>query len=378
MSETAEVSAPVAAPAPVAPAPSGPLDTVNAAVAELERRTQARRAEKAEQAEAIAAKRQAAAEEMQRMEDERDGRAAPQAQAEEADEDMPEADASDDTYPDDDAEEATAEQDDDEPAVKAVKLDGEDIEIPKGTPRALVEKVQKLAADLKADYTRKTQEIATVRQTAAQRVQAAEAAMQQTAQAQQAILAVAQQWIGEPPPLTLAHADPSAYLFQKGLYEQRLQQLQAVAQQGKGLSEAQQRQAEQARQAALAEESQKMVERLPQLAKPEARREFLTRAVQAVESSGFTADDVSGITDHRMLHLIHRLVTAETKLAAMDKAGASAKTKLAAVPPRVLKPGVSTPPEQQRSDRAKKAKQDFMRGDRSMQSVRRLLDSGAL
>ena len=121
-----------------------------------------------------------------------------------------------------------------------------------------------------------------------------------------------------------------------------------------------------------------MLERLPQLAKPEARREFLTRAVQAAEQSGFTADDVASVSDHRMLHLLHRLMDAETKLAARDAAGKSVKQSLANVPPKALKPGVSSTPEQQRGDRSKKAKAEWMKGPRHMQSIRRLIESGAL
>lgn len=375
-----------AAPAP-APAPTGPLESVGAAVAELERRAAERRAaaqsQKAERDEAVAAKRQAAQAEMDRMEAEREGRAVPRADEadDDTEDDAPEVEASDDEDQDsapEDAEEATADEEPDEPAVKAVRIDGEEIEIPKGTPRALVEKVQKLAGDLKADYTRKTQELAAVKQTAAQRAQAAEEALQRTVQAQKAIMAVAQQWVGEPPPLSLAQHDPGAYTVQRALYDQRLAQLQAVAQQGRGLTEAQQKAQAEAQKAALQEEARKMVEKLPELAKEEARSAFLNRAVQAVSDIGFSAEDVASVTDHRMLLLLHKLVAAQTRLAAIDKAGASTKARLANVPPKALKPGVATTPEQQRSDRTKKAKAEFLRGPRDMQSVRRLIDAGLL
>jgi hypothetical protein len=50
-----------------------------------------------------------------------------------------------------------------EEAPQLVDIDGKKLEIPQGTPPALVETVTKLAADLKADYTKKTQEIADIR-----------------------------------------------------------------------------------------------------------------------------------------------------------------------------------------------------------------------
>lgn len=53
-----------------------------------------------------------------------------------------------------------------------LNLDGKPLEIPPGTPPALVERVQSMAANLKADYTKKTQEVAEIRKASEARLDA--------------------------------------------------------------------------------------------------------------------------------------------------------------------------------------------------------------
>lgn len=392
---TETIDAPAAAPA--APAadtrPSNDprqFDSIGDAVAELERRDAARRA-------AARAEKQAKAEQaFSDMEDERNAdlgrrRAVQDDDADEGDddedspksrraserdeddgEDDAEIEALDDTS-DDDADEATDDEDDDEQPRKVVRLDGKEIEIPKGTPRALVETVTKLADDLKADYTRKTQEAAEVRRIAAERAQAIEAQLQQVQRAQQAVVAMANQLIGSPPPLELAQTDIGSYTIQKELYEQRMRQLQALGAHSQQIEAAQRQQMEAAQQEALREEAQKFIEKLPEMAKPEKRKAFLDAAIRTAEASGFAPEDVAGVADHRMLHLLNRLVVAERKVAAYEKASGDVRSKLDAVPPRVLRSGTQPDPNSVRSERKTKAKQAFLRSGKTMADVRRYL-----
>ena len=81
----------------------------------------------------------------------------PQAESEQSDE--PQAAYATEAT-DDQAQEAQEE------SSEVVELDGKQLAIPKGTPPELVETVQKMAADLKADHTRKTQEAAAQRREA--------------------------------------------------------------------------------------------------------------------------------------------------------------------------------------------------------------------
>lgn len=361
-----------ATPAPAA-APRS-FDSVADAVAELDRRDAARRAEKA-----AARAKAAQAAEAERPEPKAE---APQDEdsdeAEEAEEDEDSDDvrrqADDDEDSEDEREEAPAEEDDDEPPAKVVRLDGQDVEIPRGTPRALVEKVSKLAEDLKADYTRKTQEVAQARSALAESAKANEEMVAQVQRAQQTVLRMAQQMIGEPPSLELAQSDIQAYTIQKALYEQRVQQLQALNQESGGLTQAQQQRAAKEREQALAEEARKMISVMPALAKPEARDKFLASAVEAAAKSGFSREDVQSVADHRMLHLLGRLIDAEARLAAQERAGASVSAKLKNVPPKVAKAGAASN-DNGHGDRARKAKAQFLRSGRSLADVKRYLSA---
>lgn len=369
--ETAVAEAPEqAAPAP-ATAPRS-FDSVEDAVAELDRRDAARRAEKAAaRAKAAEAEKPEPKAEAQQDEDSEDSD-----EAEEADEDEDEVrrQADDDEDSEDEREEAPAEEDDDEPPVKVVRLDGQDVEIPKGTPRALVEKVSKLAEDLKADYTRKTQEVAQARSALAESAKANEEMVAQVQRAQQTVLRMAQQMIGEPPSLELAQSDIQAYTIQKALYEQRVQQLQALNQESGGLTQAQQQRAAKEREQALAEEARKMISVMPALAKPEARDKFLASAVEAAAKSGFSREDVQSVADHRMLHLLGRLIDAEARLAAQERAGSSVSAKLKNVPPKVAKAGAASN-DNGHGDRARKAKAQFLRSGRTLADVKRYLSA---
>ena len=80
--------------------------------------------------------------------------------------DTAEPQATDD--PDAETDEAT------EDATDAVEFDGKKLQIPKGTPPELVESVKQLANDLKADYTRKTQDVAASRREVTARTEAVE------------------------------------------------------------------------------------------------------------------------------------------------------------------------------------------------------------
>ena len=71
-------------------------------------------------------------------------------------------------------EEAVEEAEPEEEATDELELDGKKLVIPAGTPPAIVSALKKMEGDLRADYTRKTQEAATLRTTAEQRAEAVE------------------------------------------------------------------------------------------------------------------------------------------------------------------------------------------------------------
>lgn len=370
------------APAPASAAPAqNSFDSVGDAVAELDRREAerraARRAEKAARAEEVGERRQQLAQDAtQGVEDgadDGDDDHVPQNNA------VSEGDDADDDFAIDEGstegDDAATADDDGEPAeMSTVEIDGQSLEIPQGTPKALVDAVRKLAGDLKADHTRKTMELAEVRRAVAERAAGTEQLMQQLEQAQQAVAGMAQRMLGNPPSIELLHQDAQSYYMQKELYEQRLSQLREFMGQGQQLTQAQRAQQEAAQRERLQEEAAKAVQLLPDLADPAKKRAFTEAAIKAASESGFQPEEVVGIADHRMVHLLHRLVTLEKREAARSAAAGSVKTKLANVPPKVNRPGNATTDNGKAQARAR-AKAAFMKSNRSLKDARAYLSA---
>lgn len=384
------------------------------AVAELERRESERRAErkaeraarderigeerekaaKAEREIEVDAKRereQAEEEPRRRQADDKDDedkprRKAAKAESDEADDDG--ADSADEDSEDDgddvpaadedDADDSDEGEEEDDKALskpEKLKVGDTEVEIPKGTPKAAVEAIKSLQHRLTADYTRKTQEAAETRKAATERTEAADNLLQQVQRAQQAVVSMAQRLIGNPPPLELAQSDPAGYLYAKEAYEARVRDLQALNAHTGELTRSQQQQRQQAQQQALLEEAQRTVKVLPQLADPAKRTAFLESAVQAASASGFTPEDVASVTDHRMLHLLDRLVKAERRLSALDGASKSVKSKLADVAPKPLRAGNAGTQSQGQMNKAARAREQFMKSGRTMKDAKRYLEA---
>ena len=411
MSDTLETAAPAPA------ADSGEAKTYAneyEAVAELERRESERRAqrkaERAERDERIAQQREKAAEAEREIEadakrereeaDEEDDeprrrkaddkadedkprRKADKAKSDEADGEEADEDSEDDgddvpAADEDDADDSDEDEAEDDKSLRKpekLKVGDTEVEIPKGTPKAAVEAIKSLQHRLTADYTRKTQEAAETRKAAAERTEAADSLLQQVQRAQQAVVSMAQRLIGNPPPLELAQSDPAGYLYAKEAYEARVRDLQALNAHTGELTRSQQQQRQQAQQQALLEEAQRTVKVLPQLADPAKRTAFLEAAVQAASASGFTPEDVASVTDHRMLHLLDRLVKAERRLSALDGASKSVKSKLADVAPKPLRAGNAGTQSQGQMNKASRAREMFMKSGRSMKDVQRYLEA---
>ncbi len=384
------------------------------AVAELERRDSERRAqrkaERAEREERIAQQREKAAEaeseieadakrEREEADEEADEprrrkaddkadedkprRKADKAKSDEADGEEAEEDSEDDgddvpAADEDDADDSDEDDDEDDKSLRKpekLKVGDTEVEIPKGTPKAAVEAIKSLQHRLTADYTRKTQEAAETRKAAAERTEAADSLLQQVQRAQQAVVSMAQRLIGNPPPLELAQSDPAGYLYAKEAYEARVRDLQALNAHTGELTRSQQQQRQQAQQQALLEEAQRTVKVLPQLADPAKRTAFLEAAVQAASASGFTPEDVASVTDHRMLHLLDRLLKAERRLSALDGASKSVKSKLADVAPKPLRAGNAGTQSQGQMNKASRAREMFMKSGRTMKDVQRYLEA---
>lgn len=343
------------------PVESGPstFDSVADAVAELERRETVR----AEQRAADKAAKAAPAPEAT-VEDQPSDQPLPTEEEESTDPPLPEEEGSDES------EEVATEAEDpaEQQETSVVSLDGKEIEIPKGTPRALVEGIKKLEADFRADYTRKTQEAAQVKSQAEAVNQQATQTLQQLQQVQATLVQFYQAAIGEPPSPELIHTDPQTYLLQREMHSQRVQQYQQLLQQGQGLTAQQQQAMEQAKAQYLQEQTQKLMKAVPEFVDPAKRAEFTSRITKAAESYGVTPQELANVTDHRMLLMLRDLA----RLQGREQAAGTVKQKLANVPPKVNKPGNASQ-DSGRSQKAAQAKQQFMRSGKSMRDVARYL-----
>jgi hypothetical protein len=362
------------------------FSTIAAAVAEMDRREQerkaARKAEKAEKAEAIKAESvKTDDDDIDPDEPEAEPKKKPEAKKPKAKE--PEPDPEEDSD-DEEQEEPDDSEEDDEPEPKqrdkrkqvaTDEADSDDAddsldEIEYEGKKHRVPKELKDAFMRNADYTQKTQQVAEARKTVESSWREAQQTAQQLAQAQQALTQFAQSVVGSPPDLSLAQQDPQSYLVQKGLYEQRMAQMSQLFEQGHQITQQQQMLQQRAHAEFLREQGEKMLQAMPELRSEKSRAEFRSAAVELGSKYGFSADEVAGIADHRMLLVLRDLAQAQKAAARSTQATASVKSKLANVAPKSAKPGVSGDPANLRDGEAKR---EFMKSGRTMRDVERYL-----
>lgn len=337
-----------------AAAPSS-FDSVADAVAELDRRDAVRAEAKAEEKAARAA---AIAQETEAREVPAPDAPEPEPEPQEPESDY---DASDEV--------ATEEEDSEEPQEReTVKLDGKEIEIPKGTPRALVDAVKKLEADFRADYTRKSQQVAAERQQVHADYQHNAQLSQQLQQTQAVLAQFYQQTIGEPPSLELAQTDPQSYLIQREMHAQRVQKFQQLMGTGQQLSAQQQAMLQHQQQQQLAAEFEKAARAIPEMADPAKRAQLTQRFSGVITKYGYTAQDLANVADHRVLLMLRDL----DKYHGRQQAAGTVREKLANVAPRTQKPGTATQ-DGGRGAKAAQAKNQFMRSGRTLKDVQRYL-----
>lgn len=252
----------------------------------------------------------------------------------------------------------------DEPKTEAVsattvELDGKKLEIPQGTPPALVASIQSMAADLKADYTRKTQEVAEIRKLSEARADAIQKQEELlTANIDKvAELKALQRDIGRYEQIdwqALADTDPAQATKLNLAY----QQLQREA----GTKYREIQQAEQTRQQLSVASTEKARElarlelskRIPTITEADKRG-----MLDAAKTLGATE---SHLYDPVFLHALHK--AAQWDRLQADKPKAMQKVAAA---PTVLKPG---PAEQRKPNQAAL---DRFRKDRSLDSLAAIL-----
>lgn len=247
-----------------------------------------------------------------------------------------------------------------------VTFDGKELEIPKGTPKALVEAVQSMATELKADYTRKTQEVAQARQQVAAAEQRVVERFQQQDQAQQALAWMFQQAVPPEPDMALLQTDPHTYLLQKAQRDQAMNTLDRVMQHNAQQRERMAAQQAQAQEQNVVKAAQVVLKNMPELADPAKYTAFRNSVLSTVSQYGFTEADVKAIADPRMVHMLRDL----TRFHARDAAAGQVRQKLNNAPPKVQKPG-ATAPAQGQAQKARDAMGQFKKSGRTLADARR-------
>jgi hypothetical protein len=196
-----------------------------------------------------------------------------------------------------------------------------------------LKEARKAAHLQRADYTRKTQAVSEDRKMVEEKAQEVVTRAQQLQQERETFLAVAQEFLGQPPqkPAVSAQDDPFAwvqYSSEKEAYEERLGKVRTVYQQ----SEAQKAKAaeDQAKELPkiVEQERAKLLERFPKLKDPEVAKKYKADMVDVMTRIyGFDADQVTNLADSRAVAMALDLIEYHKIKAALPTAKAKVETK---------------------------------------------------
>lgn len=242
-----------------------------------------------------------------------------QVEATEGTDDETEADTPDEESEGEEAEEPEAEEKGAEPELLEASADVR-VRLPDGTIRALGELAE--SPMLKADHTRKTQELA-------ERRKAVSADASRAEKITTALIDKLAEFLPEAPDDALAYSDPARYNAMQAQHNaavKRMQEIVAIKDEAEGVQKSISKEEQQAR---INTENQMLAEKFPETATADGRNKFFTGAAQAAMDLGFSEAELKGQVDHRIFAMAHY---AKLGLEA-EKAKQTAKTKLAKVAP---------------------------------------------
>jgi hypothetical protein len=228
--------------------------------------------------------------------------------AEEADGQEPDDEASDD-----DADEDAEGESQDAATTATVKLpDGTELpqdEVVKGYLR-------------QADYSRKTEEVKTMRVAVSQEAERLKAVTEQFTD----FLAT---MIPDEPDISLAYQDPARYTAMKANYDATVSQLQNVLALKQAVDQSAQAVDQGAQVETLKAENEALAAMFPETRNPQQRQAFFEGAYGTAREIGFSDAELQQATDHRLFALAH---WAKRGLAA-EQARVKAREKVVNVPP---------------------------------------------
>lgn len=237
-----------------------------------------------------------------------------------------------------------ASEDQEQAAPLVVEFDGKKWELPPGTPPELADGVKKMADDLKADYTRKTQSIAEMRRQAEETAKATQQQAELIAVSATKVVELreVQRQIEQIEAIdfnTLADQDPQQAIRLQAAHTRLIQQREAK--QREVFESQQQAQALTAheRQRALANAAEELKKALP---------DFTPQMAQAIRENtkayGFTDAELENVTDHRLVLALRDAMAWRQLQAKKPEA-----MKKVAEAPRVIKPQAPAPKRENQS-----------------------------
>lgn len=290
------------------------------------------------------------------------------ASAEEVDDDEPEDAAGDGSEEDAEGQDADNDEEYDEDQLVTVKIDGKTEQV--------------TLRELKRGYSGQ-QYVQQGMQQAAQARKQAEEVYSALLQERQQVASLLQQAQGggvpqppKEPPKELFTSDPIGYMEQKLKYDDDLKHYQATMGQYQQVLQQQTAAQQRAMEAYLQQEQQQLLAVEPELADPKVAGKWKDRLLtKAPEIYGYSAEEISGVMDHRALRVLADALRYRELQA--GKAGAQQKAEAAAKQTRgkVLKPGAKRPTSAPQQKALKQQKSRLKRSGRIEDAIGLLLDA---
>ena len=201
--------------------------------------------------------------------------------------------ATDEESDEDQSDEDVEEEQPEEAQSFTVKVDGKEVQV-------TIDEL-KQGYSRTEDYTRKTQALAQERKAAQAEFEQVRAERQQYAQ----LLGALQQQLAQAEPQLnldeLYSNDPIEWVRQKELQRERNEKLLAIQSEQQRLAQMQQAEQQQYQRNYLESQKNALLQAMPQLRDPKVAAQERDRWLDAGKSIGFSDQELSGITDHRML-----------------------------------------------------------------------------
>ena len=252
-----------------------------------------------------------------------------QEETEEAEEAVEEFEAADEDQSDGEVEEVEEEVDDSETDnVYTIKLDGEEHEV---TLEELRNGYQR-----QADYTRKSQSLAEQRKTYEANLEAVQTERGQYAEALELLSKGQESVLDQFADIdwkNLKEEDPVEYMEKRIEFQDTKDRVQSLRREQSRVQEQQQEEMNQIISKKLEAESELLIKKLPEYADPSSTvRDDIRKYTLDM---GFSPEDVDGITDHRVVLVLHKAMMA-------DKGSKSASIKKSKSVTKVVKAGTTT------------------------------------